>query len=71
MKLKTHPIMTFHFLESSDFEVTGVHVRQSSREKAEPIPFMERAYLYDGESIIIANRGGKMVVTKRGEAEDE
>lgn len=71
MKLKTYPVMTFHFANDNDFEITGVYVRQSSRDKPEPIPLMDRGYIYDGESITIANRGGKMVVTKRGEADDE
>lgn len=71
VKLKTYPVMTFHFSDESSFEVTGVHVRRSGEDKAHPIPFMDRGYLEGGESITITNRGGNMVVTKRGEADSE
>lgn len=71
MKLTTCPVMTFHFSDGDSFEITGVHVRRDSRDKADPVPLMDRGYLNDGESITIANRGGKMVVTARKEGDDE
>jgi hypothetical protein len=67
MKTKPRELMQLHLGDPDDFvRVTAVTVEHVSL----PVPLLFGPCLYSGESIVIENKGGVLVVTAHREVEE-